>query len=71
MGAKLDPFIKRLLEEQAEQLRFEPDEPVVLVKAGQARRLSKQAISDRQISALISHHGSRPAGRGRQTRRNC
>lgn len=54
MGAKLDPFIKRLLEEQAEQLRFEPDEPVVLVKAGQARRLSKQAISDRQISALIT-----------------
>ncbi|MDX1429095.1 MAG: type IV pilus twitching motility protein PilT [Rhodothermales bacterium] len=53
MPARLDAFIKRLLDEQAEQIRFQTDEPVVLVKGGVAHRLSKNPVTDRQITALI------------------
>lgn len=54
MASKLDPFVRHLFLEQGDQLRFEPNEPVVFVKAGSETRLSKNTITERQILSLIS-----------------
>src|SRR5690349_5309426 len=54
MPARLDPFIDLLLKNGGEQLTLIPDEPVGLDKDGKSTKLSKQALSERQVYALLT-----------------
>ncbi|HEY6807738.1 MAG TPA: ATPase, T2SS/T4P/T4SS family, partial [Gemmatimonadales bacterium] len=54
MPARLDPFIDLLLKNAGEQLTLIPDEPVGLEKDGRSTKLSKQALSERQMYALLT-----------------
>jgi len=54
MPSRLDPFIDLLLKNGAEQLTLIPDEPVGLDKDGRSTKLSKQALSERQVYALLT-----------------
>ncbi|HET8713244.1 MAG TPA: type IV pilus twitching motility protein PilT, partial [Gemmatimonadales bacterium] len=53
MATRLDPFVEVMLRERADQLYLLPDEPVTLIKDGKPRKVSKQALTDQHIYALM------------------
>ncbi len=53
MPSRIDPFVKRLFDEEGEELRFTANEPAILVKDGKPRRLSRQPVSAQQIFVLM------------------
>jgi twitching motility protein PilT len=53
MAASIDPFVDVLLREGGDQLYLLPDEPVTMVKNGKPRKVSRQALTDKHIYALL------------------